>query len=99
MAGKCDDKQQYKEIIEAAMVSASERFTDKSIMSYGPYVPLKQPNARKSLCQFSETFDSKTNTDVCRVCDDKSKRKAIIPGRCTDTTCQTFCFVHCDLYL
>ena len=32
MAGKCDDQQQYKAIIEAAMVSTPEGFYDKSPM-------------------------------------------------------------------
>ena len=34
LSGKCDDQQQYKTIIEAAMVSTPEVFTDNSPMSY-----------------------------------------------------------------
>ena len=52
-AGKCDDQQQYKEIIESAMVFTPEGFTDNITMSYGPSVTVKQPNSRKSLRQFS----------------------------------------------
>ena len=32
-AGKCDDQHQYNEILEAAMVSTPEAFTDNSPMS------------------------------------------------------------------
>ena len=52
LAGKCDDKQQYKAIIEAAMVSTTDGFTDNCTMISEPHVPLKHPNARKQLSQF-----------------------------------------------
>ena len=58
-SGKYDDQNQYKAIIEATMVSITEGFTDNSPISYGPYVPVKQHNARKSLGQFSEALDVK----------------------------------------
>ena len=67
-AGKCDDQNQQKEIIEAAMVSNTEGFTDNSPISSGSYVTVKQPNTWKTLCQFSETLDIKPNTAVCRLC-------------------------------
>ena len=67
-AGKCDDQQQYKAILEAAMVSTPELLTNNIPMSSVPYVPVKQPNARKSLRQFSETLNFKPNNDVCRLC-------------------------------
>ena len=37
-AGKCDDQHKYNSIIEAAMVSTTEIFTDNSPISYVPYV-------------------------------------------------------------
>ena len=46
LAGKCDDQQQNKTIIEAAMVSNTERFTFISSMSYDPSMPVKQNNTR-----------------------------------------------------
>ena len=65
---KCDDQQQYKEIIESSMVSNNEGFTDNSPMSYGPSVTAKQPNASKSLLQLSETLDVKPKTSIHRLC-------------------------------
>ena len=62
------------------MVYNPEGFTDNSPMLSRPYVPVKQLSARKSLHQCSETLDVKPNTDFHRLCDDKSKRKAIRPG-------------------
>ena len=35
-AGKCDDQQQYKDIIEAEMVSTPEGGTDNSLMTPNP---------------------------------------------------------------
>ena len=35
-SGKCDDWQQYKAILEAAMVSTTSVFTENSTMSYIP---------------------------------------------------------------
>ena len=62
------------------MVSTPEVFNDKSPIPYGPPVPVKQSNARKSIHQFSETLDIKPKTDVRRLCAAKSKCRAIIVG-------------------
>ena len=70
-AGKCDHQQQYKAIIEKAMVSTPEGFTENIPMYYVTSVTLKQPNTRKSLPQFSEALDVKPNTDARRLCDSK----------------------------
>ena len=40
-SGKCDNKQKYKGILEAAIFLNPEVFTDNSPMSSGPYVTLK----------------------------------------------------------
>ena len=77
MAGKYDDQQQYKAIIEAAMVSIPEVFTHNIPISFGPYLPAKQPNTRKYLCKFSETLDAKPKTDFFWLCVSTSKSKAI----------------------
>ena len=41
LAGKCDDQQQFKAILEAAMVSTHEGFTDNITISFLPSVPVK----------------------------------------------------------
>ena len=46
-AGKCDDKHQYKAIIEAKMVSTNEVFTENIIISPGPSIFSKNTNASK----------------------------------------------------
>ena len=42
-SGKCDNQQQYKAIIETAMVSTTEEFTDNSLMLPGSSVTVKIP--------------------------------------------------------
>ena len=66
-AGNCDYQQQYKDILESDMVSNHEGFTDDIPMSTGPYVTLKKPSTRKSLCQFSQVLDVKQNTTIYRL--------------------------------
>ena len=66
-AGKCDDQQQYKSIIVAAIVSTPYGFTDNSKISPGPYVTVKYNSARKLLRQFTEFLDVKQETDVRRL--------------------------------
>ena len=38
---KCDDQQQYTDIIESAMVSTIEGLTNNSPLTLGPYVTVK----------------------------------------------------------
>ena len=52
-AGKCDDQQQFKDILEAAMVSTPEGFTNNSPISPMTSSPVKKPSAQKSLCMFT----------------------------------------------
>ena len=73
--GKCDYQQQYNAIIEAEIISTTERFTDNSTISSGPYVTTKKPIARKTFSLFTEVFDIKKKADVRRVGAAKSKRK------------------------
>ena len=51
-AGKCDDQQDIKYIIEAAIISTQEGFTDNSTNVHMPSTPVKKPSSRKSLCLF-----------------------------------------------
>ena len=55
-AGKCDDQQQFKDILEAAMVSTPEGFTNNSPIYPMTSLPIKKPSARKSLCLFTNIF-------------------------------------------
>ena len=64
--GKCDNRQQFKAIIEAAMVSTPEGCTNNSLMTHNPYVSTKKSIAIKSLPKFTETFNVKHNNTVCR---------------------------------
>ena len=58
-AGKCDDQQQLKDILEAAMVSTPEGFTDNIPISPMTSTPVKKPSARKSLCMFTNILEVK----------------------------------------
>ena len=46
-AGKCDDHQEFKYILGAAMVSIPEGFTDESPISPITSTPVNKPRARK----------------------------------------------------
>ena len=46
-AGKCDEQQQFKDIIEAAMVYTLEGFTDNSPRYLMTSTPFKKSSARK----------------------------------------------------
>ena len=66
-SGKCDYQQQYKAIIEVAMVFTTDGFTNNTPISPGPYVTVKNPRASKLLHQFSEVLDFKQNTAIRRL--------------------------------
>ena len=76
-AGKCDNQLQFKYILEAAMVSTNEVFTNNSPISPRVSRPVKKPSAQKSLCMFTNILEVKKKTAYCRVGAAKSKRKAI----------------------
>ena len=58
-AGKCDNQQKIKDILEAAIVSTTEGFTNNTpIYPMTPTSPNK-PSARKSLCLFTNILDAK----------------------------------------
>ena len=56
-SGKCEDQQQFKDILEAAMVYNPEGFTGNSHISPMKPTPVKKPSARKSLCMFTNILD------------------------------------------
>ena len=74
-AVKCDNQQQFKDILEAAMVYTPEGFTINSTMSPRKSTPVKKPSARKSLCMFTNIVDVK-KTAYHQVGADNYKRKA-----------------------
>ena len=58
-AGKGDNQQQYKAIIEVEMVSTTDTFNENSPMPPGPYVTARNTSARKPLLLFTKVFMSK----------------------------------------
>ena len=62
------------------MVSTPEVCYDNIIMTPNQYESMKIPSARKPLRKFSEILDVKNKTDVCRLCEAKSKCKEIRTG-------------------
>ena len=58
-AGKCEDQIKFKDIIEAAMVSTPEEFTNNSPLSPRTSTPIKKPSAQKSLCMITNVLDAK----------------------------------------
>ena len=76
-AGKCDDQQNLKDIIDAAVLSTPEGVTDNSPNVHMTSKPVKKPSARKSLCLFTNILDVKPTTAKCRFVAAKSKRKSM----------------------
>ena len=60
-AGKCDDQKQFKDILEAVMVSTPAGFTKNSPISTRTSTPVKKPSPRKPLCLFTNVLDVKEN--------------------------------------
>ena len=79
-AGKCDNQQQFKDILEATMVSSTEIFTDNSPRSPMTPTPFKKLSSRKSECLLTNILYIKNKTAIRRVGDAKSKCKAIKAG-------------------
>ena len=79
-AGKYDDQQNLKDILDAAMVSTPYGVTDNS-----PNVPMKstavkKPSARKSMCLFTNILDGKPKTAKNCIVAAKSKRRSMKVG-------------------
>ena len=60
--GKCDDQQNLKDIIDAAIISIPEGVTDNSPNVNMISTPVKKPSTRKSLCLFTNILDVITTT-------------------------------------
>ena len=76
-AGKCDDQQNLKYIIDNAILSNPEGFTYNSPNVHMTSTPVKKLNARKSLCLFTNILDVQPNTAKHCFLAAKSRRKAI----------------------
>ena len=70
-SGKCDNQQQFKDILEASMVSTPEGLTDNSTIYPKTPTPVKKLSSRKSLCLFTNILDVKKKTAIRRFGADK----------------------------
>ena len=76
-AGKCDDQQNLKYIIDTDIF-----YTPEGVIYDSPNVPktstpVKKPSARKSMCLFSNILDVKPKTEKRSFVDAKSIRRSI----------------------
>ena len=76
-AGKCDDQQKLKDILEADLLSTTEGFTYNSPNVHMPSTPVKKTSAKKSLGLFTNILYVKPTTAKRRFADAKSRRKAM----------------------
>ena len=61
-AGKCDDQQKLKDILEATLLSTPEGVIDNSPNVHITSSPVKKQSARKSLCLFTNILDVNSKT-------------------------------------
>ena len=71
-AGKCDDQQNLKDIIDAAILSTPEGVTDNIPNVHMTSKPVKKPSARKSLCLFTNILNVKPTTAKHRFVDENT---------------------------
>ena len=76
-AGKCNNKQNLKDILDYAMMSTPEdvRYDSPSLPMTS--TPVKKSSARKSLCLFTNIFYVKKKTAKRRIGAVKSKSRAM----------------------
>ena len=79
-AGKFDDQQNLKDILEAFLLSTPEGFTDNSHNVIITSTPVNKLSARKLLCLFTTILDVKPKTAKCRIVAAKSKHKSMKVG-------------------
>ena len=61
-ARNCDDQQNLKDIIDAAILSTPEGVTDNIPNVHMISTPVKKPSARNSLCLFTNILDNKPHS-------------------------------------
>ena len=79
-AGKCDDQQNLKDILEAAVVSTIEGVTDSSPNVPMKSTPVKKPSPRKSLCLFTNILNVIPKRAKRRIVAAESKLRAMKVG-------------------
>ena len=78
--GKCEDQQNVKDILDAAMVLTPEGVTDDSPNVPIKTTPVKKTSDKKSLCLFTNILNVKKKTAKCRIGAAISKRRAMKVG-------------------
>ena len=76
-AGKCDDQQNLKDIIDAAILSTPEGVTDNSPNVHLSSSPVKKPSVRKSMCLFTNILGVQPKRAKSCFVAAKSRRKAM----------------------
>ena len=76
-AGKCDDKKNLKDILEAAILSTPDIFTYNSPNVHMTSSPVNKPSARKSLCLFTNILTVQPKTAKRRFLAAKPRRKSM----------------------
>ena len=76
-AGKCDDQQNIKGVLEAALLSTPEGFTYNSPNVHMPSTPVFLKSSRKSLCLFTNILDVQPKTAKRCFVAAKTRRKAM----------------------
>ena len=79
-AGKCDDQQNLKDIIDSDLLSIPEEVTDNSHNVPMKSTPVKKPSARKSFCIFTNILDVKPKTSKRCFVAAESKSEAMKVG-------------------
>ena len=79
-AGKCDEQQNLKYILDADMMLTPEGVKYESPNVPITSTPVKKLSARKSLCLFSNILNDKKRTSKRRIGAAKSKRRSIKVG-------------------
>ena len=77
---QCDDQQNLNDILESALLSTPEVFTDNSPNVHMPSTPVNKPSASKSLFLFTNILYVKPKTVKRHFVAAKSKRKAMKVG-------------------
>ena len=76
-AGKCDDQQNLKDIIDSVILFNPEGVTDHSPNVHLTSSPVKKLSARKSLCLFTNILYVQPKTAKRRFVAEKSRLKAM----------------------
>ena len=66
-AGKCDNQQQFRDILEVAMTYTPDGFTNNIPIYPRTSPPVKKPSAQKSLCLFTNILDVKKNLHTVKL--------------------------------